>query len=60
MKQTVKKLGRTVNKVTNDVTLMPLPIYRSFIFLSERIPHVPLTALYKFPKAVIDNVRERA
>lgn len=36
---------------------MPLPIYRSFISLSERIPHVPSTVLYKFPQAVINNVR---
>jgi len=27
MKQTVKKMGRTINKVTNDVTLMPFSIY---------------------------------
>lgn len=57
MKQTVKKVGRTVNKVTNDVTLMPLSIYWPFISLFEHIPHVPSTVLYKFPKAVIDNVR---
>jgi len=56
MKHTVKKMGG-INKVTNDVTLIPLSIYRPFISLSERIPHVPSTVLYKFPKAVIDNVR---
>lgn len=56
MRQTVKKFGRMVNKVTNDVTLMPFSIYRPFISLSERIPHVPSTVLYKFPKAVINNV----
>lgn len=56
MKRTVKKFGRMVNKVTNDVTLMPFSIYRPFISLSERIPHVPSTVLYKFPKAVINNV----
>lgn len=52
-----KKLDGRTHVVTNDATIS---IHRPSVFLlgeARRPAHVPLTAFYKFPKAVIDNGR---
>lgn len=61
MRTEMDRRKRTENDRGNKrcISLKAFSIYRPFIFLSERIPRVPSTAFYKFPKAVIDNGRRR-